>query len=128
METAKESLTTEVVSDFHELYQRISTIDEGIVFSFDANAKRLLRDTMDQFVGDVNEAISEGKVPPKSKTPELIPRIATALHVQNHLLEELLAGHPPSAPPTTISHTTLENAIAFVKHLESQKDILCQVQ
>jgi len=36
METAKESLTTEVVSDFHELYQRISTIDEGIVFSFDA--------------------------------------------------------------------------------------------
>jgi hypothetical protein len=127
MESAKDGLNTEVVSDFNEYYQRVSSQDESTVYSFDANGKRLLRDTIDLFVAEINDAIVEGHVPPKSKSPELIPRLATSLHVLNHTLEELLAGHPASQPPTTIAHTTLQRAIDFVKHLESQKDILCQV-
>jgi hypothetical protein len=127
METAKQSLALEVVEDFHELFQRVSSIEESAVFKFDSNAKRALRETMDKFVVEVNEAILQGQVPPKSKTPELIPRIATAMHVFNHFMEEMLDGQPASEPPTTIPHTTLENATLFVKHLESQKDILCQV-
>ena len=82
---------------------------------------------MDQFVGEVNEAIKEGKVLPKSKTPELIPRLACALHVFNHTMNELLAGVPLTQPPTTIARMTLDNAAAFVDHLKSQKEILCQV-
>lgn len=82
---------------------------------------------MDQFVAEVNEAIRDGKVLPKSKTAELIPRIACALHVFNHAMEELLAGVPSSQPDTTISKTTLENVASFVNHLETQKEILCQV-
>jgi hypothetical protein len=39
----------------------------------------------------------------------------------------MLDGQPGSEPPTTIPHTTLDNATLFVKHPESQKDILCQV-
>ena len=58
---------------------------------------------------------------------ELIPRVATALHVFNYTLEQLLAGAPASSPPTVISKTTLESATDFVQHLESQKSILCQV-
>ena len=67
------------------------------------------------------------KVPPKSKMPELIPRVATALHVFNHTMEELLAGVPASPPPTQIAKSTLENATDLVHHLESQKAILCHV-
>lgn len=67
-------------------------------------------------------------MPPKSKTPELIPRIATALHVFNHVMAELLAGVPSTEPPTKISKSTLENASAFVHHLESKKGILCKVK
>lgn len=44
---------------------------------------------MDQVLGEVNELITEGKVPPKSKMPELIPRLACALHVFNHTMNEL---------------------------------------
>ena len=82
---------------------------------------------MDQFLGEVNEVITEGKKPPKAKMPELIPRLACALHVFNHTMNELLAGVPLTQPPTTIARTTLDNAAAFVDHLEWQKEILCQV-
>ena len=70
-------------------------------------------------VAEVNDAIREGKVPPKSKMPELIPRVATALHVFNHTMGELLAGVPASPPPTQIAKSTLENATDLVHHLDS---------
>ena len=127
MEAATDQLSTEVVSDFSELFENINGIDESVEFVFDGEGKELLREKMDEFVAEVNEAIRDGKVPPKSKTPELIPRIACALHVFNHGMEELLAGVPSSQPDTTISKTTLENAASFVNHLETQKEILCQV-
>ena len=127
MEAATNQLSTEVVSDFSELFENINGIDESVEFVFDDEGKELLREKMDEFVAEVNEAIRDGKVPPKSKTPELIPRIACALHVFNHGMEELLAGVPSSQPDTTISKTTLENAASFVNHLETQKEILCQV-
>ena len=42
-------------------------------------------------------------------------------------MEQLLAGVPSSQPDTMISKTTLENAASFVNHLETQKEILCQL-
>lgn len=126
METAAEYLSTEVVENFEECFRNIN--DNGqIHYSFDTSARELLRENIDQFVSDVNDAIRDGKVPPKSKLPELVPRVATALHVFNHTMTELLAGVPPTAPPTQITKSTLEKATEFVQHLESQKDILCQV-
>ena len=126
METAANHLSTEVTEDFDESFKNIHD-NEQLQFTFDPNAQQLLRDNIDQFVADVNEAIRDGKVPPKSKMPELVPRVAAALHVFNHTMSELLAGVPASSPPNEISKFTLENATEFVQHLESQKDLLCQV-
>ena len=128
MEAASDQLSTELVSDFSELFQNIAAAGDNAEFVFDNEGKELLREKMDQFVSEVNEAIREGKVPPKSKMPELIPRIACALHVFNHTMTELLAGVPSTQPDTTIPRTTLENAASFVTHLETQKEILCQVR
>ena len=86
MENATDQLSTEVVSDYTELFKNINGVDENVEFVFDDEGKELLREKMDQFVAEVNEAIREGKVPPKSKTPELIPRVACALHVFNHAM------------------------------------------
>ena len=127
METAGEQITTEVNSDFCELFLNINEIEDNVEFAFDDQGKEFLRETMDQFVDEVNDAIRQGKVPPKSKTPELIPRLACALHVFNHVMGELLAGVSATQPPTTISKAILQNAASFVHHLESQRDILSQV-
>ena len=125
MEAATDQLSTKVVSDFSELFENINKIDQNVEFVFDVEGKELLREKMDQFMAAVNEAIRDGKVPPKSKTPELIPRIACAPHVFNHAMEQLLAGVPSSQPDRMIPKTTLENAASFVNHLETQKEILC---
>ena len=126
METAANHLSTEVIEDFHEHFKNIH--DNGqLQFTFEPNAQQLLRDNIVQFVAKVNEAIREGKVPPKSKMPELVPRVVAALHVFNLTMTELLAGVPASSPLTEISRSTLETATEFVQHLESQKDLLCQV-
>lgn len=118
MEAATDQITTEVVSDFRELFLNISEIEENVEFTFEDEGKEFLRETMDKFVEEVNEAIREGMVPPKSKTPELIPRLACALHVFNHVMGELLAGVTATQPPTAISKATLESAASFVNHLE----------
>lgn len=98
MEMASDHLSTEVVENFEECFKNIYE-QHTVHFSFSKAAQQLLRENIDQFVGEVNEAIREGKVPPKSKVPELIPRVATALHVFNHTMEGLLAGVPASPPP-----------------------------
>jgi len=72
MEAAKTDLSTEVISDFDELFQNIHNIDHNTEYTSDEDAIALLRETIDQFVAEVNDAIQDGKVPPKSKTPELI--------------------------------------------------------
>ena len=59
--------------------------------------------------------------------PELVPRVVAALRVFNHTMSELLVGVSASSPLTEISKSTLETATEFVHHLESQKDLLCQV-
>ena len=99
METVADQLSTEVVDNFEEYFANIDTV-EHLHFTFPEDAKLLLRGTIDDFVAEVNTAIQQGQVPPKSKMPELIPRVATALHVFNYTLEELLAGAPTSSPPT----------------------------
>lgn len=126
METAADYLSTEVIENFEECFKNIYGSGQ-LHFTFDPDARELLRENIDQFVAEVNEAIRNGIVPPKSKMPELVPRVAASLHVFNHTMTELLAGVPATSPPTEITKSTLENATEFVHHLESQKDILCQV-
>ena len=126
MESAKQQLETEVVEDFAEYFKNITETSLQR-FHFSDEAQQHLRDNTDQFVTEVNDAIREGKVPPKSKLPELVPRVATALHVFNHAMNELLAGVPATSPSAEIQKSTLERATDFVNHLESQKSILCHV-
>ena len=48
--------------------------------------------------------------------------MTAALHVFNHVMEELLAGLQATDPPMIISKSTLECATALVQHLKTQKE------
>lgn len=122
MEAAKAQLSTEVISNFHELFQNINNIHHNTQYTFEDDAAALLQETIDQFVAKGNEAIQDDRVLSKSKTPELIPCLSTALPIFNQAMCKLLTGIPSMAPPTKISKSTLENASAFVRHLQSQKE------
>lgn len=99
METAADQLSTEVVDTFEEYFANVNETVDQLHFTFAEDAKLLSRETIHDFVAEVNTAIRQGQVPPKSKMPEVIPRVASALHVFNHTMEELLAGVPASSPP-----------------------------
>ena len=86
METAADQLSTEVVDNFEEYFANINDTVEHLHFTFAEDAKLLLRETIDDFVAEVNTAIQQGQVLPKSKMPELIPRVATAFPVFNYTL------------------------------------------
>ena len=75
MEKATQQLLTEVVEDFAEYFQNVSETAEHIRFTLSENARLTNRKTIDQFAVEVNTAIQQGKVPPKSKIPERVQSI-----------------------------------------------------
>ena len=50
MEAATDQLSTEVVSDFSELFENINKIEQNVEFVFDGEGKELLREKMDQLM------------------------------------------------------------------------------
>ena len=92
-------------------------------YTFSEAAQHRLPAHKDDFIQEVNDAIGEGNVPPKSKKVDLLQKVSSALHVFNHIAEELMAG----SPPPEISLETLNQAKCFVKYAETQKEIAMEV-
>lgn len=61
MEAAADQLSTEIVSDVCELFHTVNNINNNAEFVFDNEGKQLLRQTMDEFVLEVNQAIQRGR-------------------------------------------------------------------
>lgn len=75
MDMAANHLSTKVIEDFDESFKNIH-INGQLQFTFESNAQQLLRDNIDQFVAEFNEAIRDSRVPSKSKMQELVPRVS----------------------------------------------------
>ena len=96
-------------------------------YTFTEEALQTLTSLKDDFIRDVNDAIQNGNVPPKSKKIDLLQRVATSLHVFNFITDALLQGRKPPAPPTQISLQTLQQAKRCVEYAETQKEIVMEV-
>ena len=96
-------------------------------YTFSEDALQNLTSLKDDFIKEVNEAIQNGNVPPKSKEIDLLQRVATSLHVFNFITDELLQGQKPPTVLTQISLETLQQAKRYVKYAETQKEIVMKV-
>jgi hypothetical protein len=95
VEAAREYLSTEPEDAIEQLFGHINDCQQHQTesYSFDEEAQQLLKTKKDAFIAEVNDAIKDGSsVPPKSKQLDLIPRLATALHVFTVGLNNLLSG------------------------------------
>ena len=81
----------------------------------------------EEFIAEVNEAITEGRTPPKTKKIDVILRVAAALHILNNLASQLLEQRQPTPPADKIERSTLLSAIDYVTWAESQKEIFVEV-
>ena len=68
-------------------------------YTFTEEALQTLTSLKDDFIRDVNDAIQNGNVPPKSKKIDLLQRVATSLHVFN-FITDALASRPQTTSTT----------------------------
>ena len=96
-------------------------------YTLSSEAHRILNRLNEEFIADVNEAITEGRIPPKTKKIDIILRVAASLHIFNHVTTQLLQQTQPTMPSEEIEKSTLLRAIEYVGWAESQKEIFVEV-
>ena len=111
---------------FIEMHDALTTAPAS--FRFSPEATQALTSLKDDFIKEINEAIQQGLVPPKSKKIDVLQRVAASLHVFSHVTEALIQGEKPSAPPREISSDTLKKAKLFVEYTDTQKEIVLEVR
>ncbi len=83
-------LATECIDDFEVVYRMIVEFHTHNVvqYKFEDEGEQVPKKEQDDFTGEINDAISDGEMtPPKSKKLDLLPRLATKLHVFIHTMQ-----------------------------------------
>ncbi|KAJ8030604.1 hypothetical protein HOLleu_27063 [Holothuria leucospilota] len=117
--------------------QNVSSFDEYIaalhdlhltqkLYEFDVDAKQLLKEKECEFVSILNDALTHGTIPPRSKKIDIVQRVALSFHVFDHIMSHLLDGINPDNPPLQISRGTLSRAFQFLDYCDMQKEILME--
>ena len=60
----------------------------------------------EEFIAEVNDAITEGRTPPKTKKVDIILRIAVSIHIFTHVTTELLNERQPGMPDSEVGKET----------------------
>ncbi|XP_057299501.1 uncharacterized protein LOC130630121 [Hydractinia symbiolongicarpus] len=104
---AQQSSTTIDIKDIYANYVHI----DNTIFYFDENALKLYDNMETQFLTDLNNDLLHGRPTSKSKKPELIPKVAVALHTVEYFYNALFNEVEFTCLPEAISLQTLERAI-----------------
>lgn len=127
-EQAIEYLKTLPLASCDAIFIEIARLHSSrATYSLEEEARHLLNIINEEFITEVNAAISEGRIPPKTKKIDIVLRMAVSLHVLNAVTDQLLQGQEPHMPGEEIEKSTLEKAISYVSWAESQKEIFVEV-
>ena len=94
-ENAIEQSRKERVKSFRELFNIMYNINHETYYNFNEEFKTLLKEISDSFIKEINEAILNGDVPPKSKKTDLIMKVSLAIHLFESIAKQLLNGQQP---------------------------------
>ena len=121
METRKESALSSCEDILIEI-ARLHTSQTSYILTQEAS------DTVnrlnEEFIPEVNEAITEVRSPPKTKKIYIILRVAALLHIFNHVASQLLDQTQPTPPTKVMQRTTLLSAINYLLGLNHRKKYL----
>lgn len=74
-EQAVEALTQSPLSSFDDIFLEIARLTLAS-YTLSSEAHRILNSLNEEFIADVNEAITEGRIPPKTKKIDIILWVA----------------------------------------------------
>ena len=89
-EQAVEALTQSPLSSFDDIFSEIARLHASHAsYTLSSEAHRILNTLNKEFIADANEAITEGRILPKTKKIDIILRVAASLHIFNHVTTQL---------------------------------------
>lgn len=125
---AVEALKESALSNCEDIFIEIARLHTSrSSYTLTQEANDTVNGLNEEFIAEVNEAITEGRTPPKTKKIDVILHVAAALHIFNHVASQLLEHTQPTPPADKIERSTLLSAIDYVTWAESQKEIFVEV-
>lgn len=113
-EQAVEALTQRPLLGFDDIFLEIAHLHAShACHKLSIKAHSILNMLNKEFKADVNEAITEGRIPPKTNKIDIL-QVAASLHIFNHITTQLLQQTQPTMPIEGIDKSTLLNAIEYV--------------
>lgn len=123
-EDAIETLKNCPIASCDDIFIEIARLhSRRTIYRLTDDARSLINLINEEYIREVNAAISEGRSPPKTKKVDIILRIAVSLHIFNSVTDNLLQRIEPQMPEQEIPKATVEKAITYVTWAESQKEI-----
>ena len=89
---AAQQLSNSRVATFEEIFIQMRRILSPTTFTFNDEATVTLQNINDQFITEVNDAITNGTPTPTSKVFDLVQRVAVSLHIFNYIALAMLHG------------------------------------
>ena len=112
---AMEYLTNLPLSSCDDIFIEVARLHaKRTTYSLSDDARHLVNLINEEFIAEVNAAISEGRSPPKTKKVDIVLRVAVSLHIFNAVANKLIKGEEPTIPEQQIDKSTVENAISYV--------------
>lgn len=123
-----EALKQSPLSSWEDIFIEMARLHTSrSTYTLTEQAQNTVNALNEEFIGEVNEAITDGRTPPKTKKVDIILRVAAALHVFNHIASQLINQTQPTTPETEIENSTVQRAIDYVGWAGSQKEIFVEV-
>ncbi|KAJ7392380.1 hypothetical protein OS493_012040 [Desmophyllum pertusum] len=122
-EQATEYLARLPLKEFQPVFKAIADSHNDIIrtYSLDPAAAELHRQLKTDHVNEVNAAIQNGQVPPKSKSTDLVTRVAVALSTVTYAISAMLDEEPTNNPPEKITEDCYRKSMAYIQYLHSKK-------
>ena len=118
-------LNDQTFKDFDRLFLNIEQKHDNITRTYTLNdaALQIHKSLKTQHVNEVNEAIRNGEVPPKSKSYDLVARLSVPIQVIASSITSLLRDNDEINWPEEISEDTYRKSMEYVEYLHAQKEM-----
>ncbi|XP_031574350.1 uncharacterized protein LOC116308118 [Actinia tenebrosa] len=122
-EQSIEYLNNQTFKDFDRLFTEIEQMHHNITRTYTLSnaAMDIYKALKTQHVHEVNEAIKNGDIPPKSKSYDLVARLAIPIHVITACVTSLLQQNDQMTCSEEINEDIYRKSMAYVDYLHSQK-------
>ncbi|XP_057290903.1 uncharacterized protein LOC130613599 [Hydractinia symbiolongicarpus] len=106
-----------------DIYEKLAkTSSENTQFYFDDDAQKMFDEMEKNFLIELNDNLKNGRPTQKNKTTDVIPKLAVAIHLLEHIFLQINSGRNNTTFPESITLQTMQKANYYSQMLTEQKE------